>query len=76
MKESIKQELLSLGFCLGLPVLFEVLYQGLVLQTGTGTVYIAFYAALTGGAVYVITGFLPELAGKIVYCVANSLLGL
>lgn len=76
MKESVKQELFRLGFCLGLPVLFEVLYQGLVLGNGLGTFYMAFYAALVGGAVYVATGFLPELAGKIVYCVVNSLLWL
>ncbi len=76
MKESVKQELYSLGFCLGLPVLFEILYQGLVLQNGLGTCYMAFYAALAGGAVYVVTGFLPEVAGKIVYCVVNSLLWL
>ena len=76
MKESIKQELLRGTFCLGLPVLFEVLYQLLVLSSGVGTFYMAFYAALVGGVVYVATGFLPELAGKIVYCVVNSLLWL
>lgn len=76
MKESIKQELLRCGLCLGLPVLFEVLYQLLVLGGSIGTFYMAFYAVLVGGAVYVATGFLPELAGKIVYCVVNSLLWL
>ncbi len=76
MKESIKQELLHCVLCLGLPVLFEILYQLLVLGSGAGTFYMAFYAALVGGAVYVATGFLPEFAGKIVYCVINSLLWL
>jgi len=76
MKENVKQELWHIGFCLGLPVLFELLYQFFVLQNGFGTVYVCFYAALVGGAVYVITGCLPEIAGKIVYCVINSLLGL
>ena len=76
MKENIKQELFCLGFCLGLPVLFEILYQGFVLQNGFGTFPMVLYAALVGGAVYVITGFLPEIAGKIVYCVVNSFLWL
>ena len=73
MKENIKQELLSLGFCLGLPVLLELVYQGFVLGNGLGTVHMILYAGLVGGAVYVISGFLPEIAGKIVYCVVNSL---
>lgn len=76
MKENVKQELLRCGFCLGLPVIFEVLYQLLVLESGVGTFYMAFYAILVGGVVYVVTGFLPELAGKIVYCAVNSLLWL
>ncbi len=76
MKENVKQELWSLAFCLGLPVIFEVLYQSLVLQNGMGTFYMIVHAALVGGIAYVITGFLPELAGKIVYCVVNSVIWL
>lgn len=74
MKESIKQELLRCTLCLGLPVLFEMIYQLFVLESGVGTVYMVFYAVLVGGAVCVVTGFLPEIAGKIVYCITNSML--
>ena len=72
MRESVKQELRSLFLCLGLPVLFEVLYQVLVLENGFGTLPMLCYAALFGGVIYVITGMLPEIAGKIVYCVVYS----
>lgn len=74
MKENIKQELWHSGLCLGLPVLFEILYQGLVLQNGFGSVHLIAYATLIGGILYLITGFLPEIAGKVVYCVANTVL--
>jgi len=71
MRERIKQELCCLFLCWGLPVAFELLYQLLVLQNGPGTIHMIFYAALVGSLVYVGIGFLPELAGKIVYCLVN-----
>lgn len=76
MKEGIKQELLCGGLCIGLPVLYELLYQILILESGAGTVPMVCFAMLIGGAVYVVTGWLPEIPGKIVYGMGNGLLGL
>lgn len=73
MKETIKQELLHPAFCIGLPVIFEVLFQVLILNNGAGTFSMVFHAALVGGVVYLATGMLSERTGKIVYCVVNSL---
>ncbi len=74
MREGIKQELLCGSLCIGLPVLYELLYQILILENGAGTVPMICFAILMGETVYVATGWLPEIPGKIVYCVGNGLL--
>lgn len=73
MKRRIKQELLAAFLCILLPVFLEVLYQVAVLDNGIGTLPMLYYAALCGGVLYGLTGCLPELAGKIVYCVGAGL---
>jgi len=76
MKTESKQKLLRLWLCIGLPVLFETVYHAFVLKNGYGTVYTVFYAVLIGGLIYLVTGFLPVVAGKAVYCLLNGSMGL
>lgn len=76
MNEIIKQKLLRLWLCVSVPVLFETVYHGFVLKNGYGTVYTVFYAALLGGLIYVVSGCLPVIAGKAVYCLLNGSIGL
>ena len=74
IKETIQEEALRLLLCLGLPVIFECLFQLLILEKGIGTLPMVCYAALVGGGIWALTGFFGEKAGRILYGVLNGLL--
>ena len=76
MKKEVKQKLLRLWLCLGAPVLYETIYHGFILENGYGTIYSVIYAALFGGFLYVVSGCLPVVAGKAVYCLLNGSIAL
>ena len=71
MKE--KGNWLRLLLCLFVPILFEVWFRFLVLQTEAPLFPIISYAAFIGSIVYFLTSLMGEKAGKIFFCVCNSL---
>lgn len=79
MKEGIKrrvsEELPRLLLCFFPPVLMECFFQFLVLKNGMGTLPMLCYALLVGSIIWLVTGWCSSRAGKILYSLVSSILG-
>lgn len=74
MKE--KGNWLRLLLCLFVPILFEVWFRFLVLQTEAPLFPVISYAAFIGSIIYFVTGLLSQRVGKIFFCICSSLLAI
>ncbi len=71
-----KKSWLRLAVCMIAPILFEVWFRFLMLETKASMFPVVLYAALVGGAIYLLTGLFSEKVGKIVFCVCNSVIAI
>ena len=62
--------------CILPPILFEVWFRFLVLDTNSSLFPAMCYGAIIGSIIYFLTGWFTQKVGKIIFCVCNSLLAI
>ena len=71
-----KRTWLSFFFCIIPPILFEVWFRLLVLDTKASILPVVGYAFFVGSIIYFFTRLFRDNVGKVVFCICNSLLAI
>lgn len=71
-----KRNVFSLFLCIFTPILFELWFRLLVLETKASFLPALCYAGGVGSIIYLFTKLVHEKVGKIIFCICNSLLAI